>query len=285
MNPRKIAQIIVLLVLMQLVLVACGEDTDKPTAKANPAVLDWHLQFASDAGTALFRCEQVTSLDSTRVLFEPLSVTVQATLITPQILDQARQILQATDPTSAKAIQPSINNPTRVMVLFSLRFESERAIHEPFEISPTVYPTELHTLNEIEFQFGDFDAPSQTDLQFSRNGSILTIPDAGYPETMQVNTVYLLIFDVPTETTPETTVERTTHLTFTLSMISPFRFDFCDVGNTRSFTLDMPIISGDATLITDNYGPLTSRVQPDQIEALRYAVLTMVVNQYSSTIP
>lgn len=266
-------------------LVACSQDKSKPETKANPAVLDWHLQFASAEASALFRCEQVTSLDETRVLFEPITVTVQATLITPQILDQAKRILQATDSTFAKAIQNIINNPTSVMVLFSLRFESDRPIYEPFEISPSVYPDELHTLDEIEFQLGDLDTPAQASLKLNWKGLDLAPNDSGFPDSMQVNTVYLLIFDLSRETIPENATQRMVQLTLTLSMISPFRFDFCDVGNVHPLTFDLPLVGGDAKAIMDNYGTLTTRLTTEQIEALRLAILTEVVNQYSEITP
>ena len=100
-----------------------------------PEVLDWHIRFSSDQQSQRFSC--ILSLPDTppQKLMDPLVITVQTTLLTEQILEEAAPRIQFSEVESANVEEIS----KYIAVVLKLSYdETSLNISEPLEFAARV---------------------------------------------------------------------------------------------------------------------------------------------------
>jgi len=260
--------------------------TPIPSLAAAHDVLNWHIQFESDRQTQVLRCTRIVELtpeatmDSvsenlvSRDIFEPLTVSLRGTLISPQILAEAYVILKDANPSLASHLNDWIENPNYLMFLFTLEFDGERDLYQLRELEPDF----AISLNRLEFEFAE-DSRGQRAPSLILSETTRFIPFEVSEEIFRAGTTYLILFNLPVTTTEELLSLGNSGVLIietNLILLDPFPLPRCESeGNlTGDFVLTLPLSSGNSREMFSLYGDIIEVLSNEQIDSLRFELLT-----------
>ncbi|MGB1289237.1 MAG: hypothetical protein ACPG7F_22065, partial [Aggregatilineales bacterium] len=226
-------------------------------------------QFSSDEATLIFNCV-IPQLDQpSTVLLAALPVTLQGTILSPQVMREAQYITGATNYDLSQRFRDSYQDD-QVVILLQLQFSDEIDLYGSSELSPEIYPGQLFSLSDFEFvpQFND------------EGEKPLFIPQL-LPDEIDAGTIYPFYFSLNDVTwsdlqyDEDILAQQYINFDIDLSMFPPFRFETCETGNVQTFSLQFYVAPGDSRQMPENYGDPVLTLSGDSLAEIRHQLLSL----------
>lgn len=279
---------------MVILLVACSPTptlSPMPSPTSPPlqsSDLDWHIAFSSASQSLTYKCE-VPDPNGGEVfipLLRPQQVRLTATLLTPQLLSIATNLLRQTNAEFVGDLQKNLASSQHTYILIQTDFVGVNDLSGERDLSPQ--HDILISLEAVEF------APSEETIPLlvSQSNMKTTVEEQSFTASKQIERFIarqpqLIEFSLSNSEVNNAMTDSNGLLTLEIKLEMFPNFineEAVCIGNGRiqNFSIPLRIMNADAKLMIRNFGDIVSSLSNEEIATIRLNLLTNILPMIAS---